>query len=82
MAPTDVLYERPGVTGLLLGIVLRVASYFIQTDMALAAFLLFAFGTVTALYSEDWWKPAGQALMVAGAFVILVRAVVQLTTYV
>lgn len=75
MAPTDVLYERPGVTGILLGVVLRAASFFIETDIALVAFLLFAFGTVAALWADDWWGPAGRALSVAGAFVVLVVAV-------
>lgn len=75
MAYFDVLYERPGVTGVILGGVLRGASYFIETDVVLVAFLLFAFGTVAAIWADDWWRPAGQALSVAGAFVILVIAV-------
>lgn len=75
MAYFDVLYERPGVTGVILGGVLRGASYFIETDVVLVAFLLFAFGTVAAIWADDWWRPAGQALSVAGAFVILVVAV-------
>lgn len=78
MAYFDVLNERPGVTGLVLGLVLRVASSFSatsETDVVLVAFLLFAFGTVAAIWADDWWRPAGQALSVAGAFVILVVAV-------
>lgn len=75
MANLDVLYDRPGVTGILLGGVLRTTSYFIITDIVEVAILLFAFGTVAAIWSEDWWRPAGQALSVAGAFVILVIAV-------
>lgn len=75
MANVDVLYERPGLTGIVLGAVLQSASYFVATDVAFIAFLLFAFGTVVAIWSDDWWGPAGQALSVAGAFVILVIAV-------
>ena len=75
MAPTDVLYEQPGVTGLLIGIALRFSDEFVATDVALVAAFLFAFGVVAALWSDDWWGPAGRALAVAGAFVILVRAV-------
>lgn len=75
MAPTDVLYERPGVTGLLLGIVLRAASFFVNTDIALVALLLFAVGTVAGIWADDWWGPAGRALSIAGGFVILVVAV-------
>lgn len=79
MAPTDVLYERPGVTGILLGIVLRFAGEFIEaSSIGAVALLIFAFGVVAALYGEGWWSPAGQALSVAGAFVILVAAVARL----
>lgn len=78
MAPTDTLYARPGVTGLLIGIALRFSNEFIGTDIALVSSFLFAFGVVAALWSDDWWGPAGRALAVAGAFVILVRAVASL----
>lgn len=76
MVSFDVLYDRPGVTGLLLGIVLRTTSFFVGTNtVPLVAFLLFSFGTVAAIWADDWWQHAGQALSVAGAFVILVIAV-------
>lgn len=75
MEPTDVLYERPGVTGLLLGIVLRFSGDFVNADIETIALLLFAFGVTAALYNDGWWRPAGQALSVAGGFIILVGAV-------
>jgi hypothetical protein len=79
MEPTDVLYERPGVTGILIGVVLRFAAEFVATPaIGAVALLLFAFGTVAALYNDGWWRPAGQALSVAGAFILLVAAVDQL----
>ncbi|WP_255195888.1 hypothetical protein [Halorarius litoreus] len=78
MAYMDVLEERPGVTGVLLGIVLRFSGDFVAAQIETIALLLFAFGVVAALYSEGWWRPAGQALSVAGAFIVLVGAVTQL----
>lgn len=78
MAPTDALYERPGVTGVLLGVVLRFSGEFVDAQIETIAMLLFAFGVVAALYSDGWWRPAGQALSVAGGFIILVGAVTQL----
>jgi hypothetical protein len=79
MEPTDVLYEWPGITGLLVGIVLWTAGDFVEApNLGAVALLLFAFGTVAALYNDDWWRPAGQALSVAGAFVLLVQAVISL----
>jgi hypothetical protein len=78
MAYIDILEERPGVAGVLLGIVLRFSGGFINAQIGTIAVLLFAFGVVAALYSTEWWRPAGQALSVAGAFIILVEAVVML----
>lgn len=79
MAPTDILYERPGVTGVLLGVVLRFAADFIQAaNVGAVALLLFAFGVVAALWGDGWWRPAGQALSVAGGFILLVGAVTRL----
>lgn len=77
MAYFDVLYERPGVTGVILGGVLRTGSFVVDNpqDVVFVAFLLFAFGTVAAIWADNWWRPAGQALSVAGGFVILVVAV-------
>lgn len=75
MAYIDLLEERPGVTGVLLGIVLRFSGDFINAQIGTIAVLLFAFGVVAALYSDAWWRPAGQALSVAGAFIVLVEAV-------
>jgi hypothetical protein len=72
---SDVLYEQPGVTGVLLGIVIHVANEFVVTEIGLVGALLFAFGTVAALWSDDWWGPAGRALSVAGAFILLVQAI-------
>lgn len=81
MAYIDVLEERPGVTGVLLGIVLRFSGDFVAAQVETIAMLLFAFGVVTALYAESWWRPAGQALSVAGAFIVLVGAVVELLSF-
>lgn len=78
MAYIDVLEERPGVTGVLLGIVLRFSGDFVNAQIETIAVLLFAFGVVAALYADSWWRPAGQALSVAGGFIVLVEAVVML----
>lgn len=78
MAYIDILEERPGVTGVLLGVVLRFSGDFVAAQIETIAMLLFAFGVVAALYSDGWWRPAGQALSVAGGFIVLVGAVTRL----
>ncbi|MFC6942313.1 hypothetical protein ACFQE8_20430 [Salinirubellus sp. GCM10025818] len=78
MAYTEQLYDRPGLTGLLLGIVLRFAGDFVGAQVNLVALLLFSFGVVVAIWADDWWSRPGQAMSVAGAFVILVAAVGEL----
>ncbi len=75
---TNVLYEQPGVTGVLLGIVPHVADEFITLQLGFVGVLLFTFGTVAGIWSDDWWAPAGRALSVAGAFILLVQAVTEL----
>ena len=78
MAYAELLYDRPGVTGLLLGIVLRFAGDFVDAQVNLVALLLFSFGVVVAIWADDWWSRPGQAMSVAGAFVLLVAAVGEL----
>jgi hypothetical protein len=75
MAAIETLRDRPFLTGLLLGLVLFLSGSIAQAASGTVALLVFAAGTVGAIYARGWLRPAGQALAGAGATVLLLEIV-------